>query len=262
MIKVLIITGNQLRHKYYVTEIAKQLDVVGVIFEEKIKQENKFKNDTSKYKIVNQHFNNRNYSERKYFSGKIDIESLHALYVKTGESNSSDTFEWVKEKRPEYLLLFGSSIIKDPLLGLFGKKVINLHLGLSPYYRGAGTNFWPLVNGEPECVGATIHLATLKVDAGSILKQIRPKIGMRDGPHDIGNKTIIAAIEQIPEVVLKYDKRIICPRGQDLTLGKVYKRKDLTSEAIIKLNENFDKGMIVYFFNKKEERLKKYPIID
>ena len=35
MVKVLIITGNQLRHQYYVSEISKQLDVVGVIFETK-----------------------------------------------------------------------------------------------------------------------------------------------------------------------------------------------------------------------------------
>ena len=111
-----------------------------------------------------------------------------------------------KKKGAEYIILFGSSIIKPPLLEFFNKKIINIHLGLSPYYRGSGTNFWPLVNNEPECVGATIHLAVLKVDAGSILAQARPEsLSELDNSHDIGCKAIISGTKKMRECI--YQKR-------------------------------------------------------
>ena len=229
---------------------------------QKIKQENKFKEEKEKFDIASRHFHNRTLSEKSYFDGKVAIDGIPSKYVETGESNSTETFEWVKEKQPEYLLLFGSSIIKDPLLSYFGDNVINMHLGLSPYYRGAGTNFWPLVNEEPECVGATIHLATLKVDAGAILLQVRPKIDPNDGPHDLGNKTIIAAIKQIPKIVVEHKKGQRIPQKQDLSIGKVYKRRDLTSQSIEMLYQNFDKGMIGAFLRQAPKRLSKYPIIE
>ena len=50
----------------------------------------------------------------------------------------------------DVVLVFGTGILREALLSAFPGRLINIHLGLSPYYRGAGTNFWPLVNGEPE----------------------------------------------------------------------------------------------------------------
>ena len=95
--------------------------------------------------------------------------------------------------RPDVVLVFGTGILREPLLSAFAGRIINIHLGLSPYYRGAGTNFWPLVNREPEYVGATIHYLDAGIDTGPILAHARPAIARGDGPHDIGNKTIVAA---------------------------------------------------------------------
>ena len=33
--------------------------------------------------------------------------------------------------------------------------MINVHLGLSPYYKGSATNFWPFVNNELQFLGVT-----------------------------------------------------------------------------------------------------------
>ena len=95
----------------------------------------------------------------------------------------------------DFVLLFGSGVIKKPILKAYQDRVINLHLGLSPFYRGSRTNFWPLVDGKPECVGETIHLAVLKVDAGKILHQVRPHgLSFDDTVHDVGKKTIRSAL--------------------------------------------------------------------
>ncbi|MDX2248433.1 MAG: formyl transferase [Bacteroidia bacterium] len=261
MHKVVIITGDALRHHYFVSELRKSLDVVGVIFETKTDQTQKFAPVAEEYDIASRHFRLRDVSEEKWFGGKINLSGINAQAVATGESNSLESFDYVRTLNPEFILLYGSSIIKNPLLEAYDGKIINLHLGLSPYYRGSGTNFWPLVNGEPECVGATIHLATLKVDAGDILRQIRPETAPGDGPHDIGNKTIIRAIEEIPSVVEAYAAKKILPQKQNLTTGKVYRKKDLTTAAIETLYENFSSGMIEQYFPEQYQRQEKYPII-
>ena len=83
-------------------------------------------------------------------------------------TNSLEVFEFLSTYAPDLVFLFGSAIVRPPLLDHFAGRMINMHLGLSPYYRGSATNFWPLVDGLPECVGVTVHHATAEVDGGAI----------------------------------------------------------------------------------------------
>ena len=67
-------------------------------------------------------------------------------------------------------IIFGSSFIKGDLIDfLIEKKAINIHMGVSPYYRGADCNFWALNDNNPHLVGATIHLISKNLDSGPIL---------------------------------------------------------------------------------------------
>ena len=135
-----------------------------------------------------------------------------------------------------------------------------MHLGLSPYYRGSGTNFWPLVNREPECIGATIHLAILKVDAGPVLAQIRPSVEIFDRCHDLGCKTIIAGTKLMAKALKDYHAGKIMPQAQS-GKGKLYKRNDFNAEAVSKMWTNLDAGMMKGYLKNKSSRDKKYPIL-
>ena len=63
---------------------------------------------------------------------------------------------------PDAIAVFGTSLIRGPLLAMGRLGLFNLHGGLSPRYRGADCTFWALYNGEPENVGCTLH----RIDAG------------------------------------------------------------------------------------------------
>ena len=52
---------------------------------------------------------------------------------------------------------------------LIKKKAINIHMGISPYYRGTDCNFWALYDCKPELVGATLHLISKGIDNGKII---------------------------------------------------------------------------------------------
>jgi len=158
--------------------------------------------------------------------------------------------------------LSGSSIIKIHILDKYSNRVINIHLGLSPYYRGSGTNFWPLVHKKVECVGATIHLAVKDMDAGGVLHQVRPNVEAIDTPHDIGNKTIISGIQAIPTILKKYSNKEITPVRQDLSQGNVCYRRDLTAEAVNRLYKNFEGDLINDFLQNKAEKISTSPMVE
>ena len=166
----------------------------------------------------------------------------------------------MKKTNPDLIVLFGTSIIKNPLLSYYKNKIINIHLGLSPYYRGSGTNLWPLFNNEPECVGATIHLAEELVDAGKILHQIRPEINKNDDIHKIGNRTILTLAKDINRVILGYYNGSIKPVNQ-LIGKKVYKKSDFNTQTLFTINKKLKDGMISKYITNQKTIDDKKPIV-
>jgi methionyl-tRNA formyltransferase len=82
--------------------------------------------------------------------------------------------------RPDVIAVFGTSLIRGPLLSQGRLGIFNLHGGLSPHYRGADCTFWALYNGEPDQVGCTLHRIDSGIDTGTIIAHVRPDVGERD----------------------------------------------------------------------------------
>ena len=261
-VKLVIITGNEWRHRYFASEISGELEVLKVYFEQKANVHERFELGPGDKEILEAHFRLRDETEQRYFGGSQATSITPHQLIATGESNSEAIVAEIIKLAPDYLVLFGSSLIKEPLLTAFEGRVINVHLGLSPYYRGSGTNFWPLVHNKPECVGATIHLATQQVDAGAILQQVRPAFEKEDTVHDLGNKTIIAAAKILPAVIRAYSSGDIQAVAQAAGEGILCRRKDLEASAIKQLYKNFEEGMIAKYLTGERLRNEAYPIIE
>ncbi|TSC63104.1 MAG: formyl transferase [Parcubacteria group bacterium Gr01-1014_48] len=259
---IAILSSNARRHNFLVNSFAKRFTVVGLVREAKENAQKRSEIETEKT-IMDEHLCDRDAAEETYFADHADVViSPDDTYTMPREgANSREVFEWIKTRNPEYIVLFGTSIIKNPLLSFYEKRILNMHLGLSPYYRGSGTNFWPLVDTLPECVGTTIHLATPAVDAGAILTQIRPASAVNDTCHSLGCKTIIAGTENYIDALLAYHEGTCIPMVQDLSFGKVFRRRDFCDDAVKKMRKNFADGMMKTYTENKNERDAKYPII-
>lgn len=261
MFRVVLITGDERRHRYVAARLAEHLDVVGVVHETKVPIAPAREGPTSEdQRIVQQHLSERDSVERQLLGDVTCGLSMPTLHVGAGESNSPQVFDWLEAQSPDFVVLYGSSIIRDPLLAAYGGRMINLHLGLSPYYRGSATNFWPLVNREPECVGATLHLAVPRVDAGPILAQVRPQATDEDRAHSLGTKALIAAAALLPRVLKEFSTGRIFPVPQDLSQGRVYRRSDFTADAVRALWHNLDSGMMHQYVTHRAQRCAAYPI--
>lgn len=258
--KLAIITSRSLRHCFFVNTIARAHGVAGVVREAKRDPVTESKGDQPA--VLIKHLEERDEAERRYFAEHLAPACRDVLDVGVGGSNSPLVYTFLEAHNPDAVLLFGTSIIKSPLLSRFEGRIINMHLGLSPYYRGAATNFWPLVDGEPECVGATIHHAIPKVDAGAILNQTRPELVATDRAHDIGCKAIIAGLDGLL-AVLRASEQHGFDRGrpQPPGAGRLFRRRDFSAEAVARLRANLDAGMVAAYLEKKPERDAHYPLV-
>lgn len=267
--RAVLITSDQARHRYVAGVLARGLRLEGIVSEAKgapapapmseSASEPELHPDDAR--VVSAHFAERDRVEADLLGPAPGFPDVELRKVVKGGSNDLDVFHWVEGLDPDLVLLYGSSIIRPPLLDTWSGRMINLHLGLSPYYRGSGTNFWPLVNGEPELVGATLHLAVAKVDAGPILAQVRPEARPGDRAHHLGTKTLMAAAELLPDVAEAFHRGSLEGVEQDLSGGRVYRTRDFTADAVRTLWRNLEEGMMERFLAERERRLAAVPIV-
>ena len=257
-------TSTFRRHVFVANAAAARCELVGVWQEEKTFRPERYAADAEDEVVIRGHFAERDRSEERYFSSadsvRIDRGAQHRV-VSAGACSDPAEVALMTAARPDVVLVFGTGILREPFLSAFEGRIVNIHLGLSPYYRGAGTNFWPLVNRQPEYVGATIHYLDAGIDTGPILAHARPHIERGDGPHDVGNKTIVAAAETLLQAAAAH----VAGTARSVPQwdgGRLYQRKDFNAEAVRTLYRNFEVGMIDDYLAARTSRDAALRLID
>jgi methionyl-tRNA formyltransferase len=137
--------------------------------------------------------------------------------------NSVVAREAVDAAAPDILLVFGTTIVGPEMLALARRVALNLHTGVSPRYRGTDCAFWPLVNREPEWLGATVHECTADVDGGRIFGVARAHWQRRDGIHELFARAVAAGAELYVETLVRFLAEAPVGEPQDLRIGKEYR---------------------------------------
>jgi len=266
--KVIILTNNEIRHKYFRTRFSssKNIDVLKSFCEGRndngvLKQYTYDWPDLSDIEEI--HFKERFNTEYDFFSDILNLmpDLSNPAFIEKGEINLEENVKEIIEINPDLIITYGCSIIKPPLISAFPNRIINVHLGLSPYYFGAGTNFHPLVNNEPQFVGYTFMYMDNGIDTGEIIHQKRATVNVFDNPHQIGNRLIK---EMTADFIKLVEKFYMVKRFMPLNLpkGKTYKKKDATKESIIKLYKNFAHGLCENYLRNKTRLIQEFPIIE
>ena len=252
---VVLLTSTSLRHKYIAHRLAEEFNLELIISEGKSETIEKTAGlPEEDANFISRHFQMREESEREFFGAYQEFpEEVSLLELEHRGINSDETTELVENIAPDLIVLFGSSILKGPLMESYKGRIINLHLGLSPYYTGSATNLLPYYHDDPEAIGATIHLASLKVDQGAILHQLRPDMEEDDNLHRIGNKVIQKAGKQLPEVLKSFADRNIIPQPQQPP-EKICLNRDLTPDLLRQIYRKFEQGLIRDYLREKENR--------
>lgn len=137
--------------------------------------------------------------------------------------NSADARRAVTATRPDVLLVFGTAIVRDEVLALARRAAFNMHTGLSPRYRGTDCAFWPVVNGELDCIGATVHECTSAVDGGQMFARGRARCEPGDGVHEVFAHAVSRGADLYVDTVRRHVAGDLTGEPQDLSTGVEYR---------------------------------------
>ena len=258
--RIVILTGSETRHVYFRKKMAsdKRIEVLTSYCESDEKSlANLTKQSEKTSQLEIQHVEARAQSEIDFFSDYIESieDKSNPKLISEGAINDEAIVNEIVAMEPDLLVCYGSSLIKSDLLTKFDGRFLNVHLGLSPYYRGSGTNVWPLINLEPDMVGATFMYIDAGIDTGEIIHQIRADFYLGDSPHSIGNRLISKMTSTYAEIVCNFNN--LKREEQPVSEGKLYYQRDFTADSCEKLYLNFSQSMIQNYLSST----KKLPYI-
>ena len=165
------------------------------------------------------------------------------------ELNSVAVSDFVESCRPDLVMTFGVGWIKDPVYSRLPRHSINLHLGLSPWYRGNATLFWPFYNLEPQCAGSTFHIIADKVDAGPIISQLVPDLKEGDGIHDVAARVVKSSSEMALRIIDWFKAKGDLPVVAQPSSGRLYRSADLHPTHLRVIYDCFDNRIVDFFLD-------------
>lgn len=252
--KITVFTSNQPRHIALIESLSGIAKQVYAVQECNTVFPGKTEDFFRKSKIMQKYFSYVMESEKKVFGDiKFASSNVTQLVLKSGDLNMVDINILKPALKSDIFVVFGSSYIKSPLIDiLVEKEAINIHMGISPYYRGSSCNFWALYDGSPDLVGATIHKLSKGLDSGDVLYHAFPPAKNVDG-FLLG----MFAVKSAHESLVKYIKEQKLVNFNAIKQDKKFeirytKNKDFTDEIAEKYLNNLP--TISYIKKKCSER--------
>lgn len=166
--------------------------------------------------------------KRKQLSLKKRAEQVGLPYRFMTSSDQSGLVEWVKDLKPDIIVVFSmSQLLKENIFSIPKYGTINLHPAILPEYRGPNPDFWQYYNMEMN-PGVTVHYIDQGEDTGDIIFQERTHIplGTKSPPRldkligETGMPLVLKALDAIqagnaPRI--KQPAQSPTPRAKNLT---------------------------------------------
>jgi methionyl-tRNA formyltransferase len=183
--------------------------------------------------VMTEYFSRVQQAENHVFGTGITLDPrVNTQLIATGQLNQLTPQQLQAALETDYVVVFGSSYIKGWLAdALIDKNAINLHMGISPQYRGSACNFWALFDNNPHLVGATIHRLAKSLDSGSVIQHIRPEFTGQNLFH-FSMQAVAAGHDALAALIANNQLQTMTPQPQDSSLEIRYsKNADFTDDV-------------------------------
>ena len=114
--------------------------------------------------------------------------SPNIIEVAGKDFNNPENAERIRSINPDLMVVCGGPILRESIFSIPRLGTLNIHFGITPFYRGNHTILWPLFHDDFEKIGATIHQIDHGVDTGEVFAQIYPEIKPNDDEFSIEMK--------------------------------------------------------------------------
>ena len=252
--KITLFTSNNIRHNYLIKLLSSISDELFVVQERCAIFQGVIPNHYKASPIMKKYFSSVNNAQFKLFANP-SLDNLNNnvkfLPLNFGELNKHPIESFSEFLQSDFYVVYGSSYIKGKLVDfLIKQKAINIHAGVSPYYRGTDCNFWALYDGNPHLVGTTIHLLSKGLDNGPMLYHAMSNI--KTNPFEYTMSTTKSAFHSLATRIRNNSIFNIEAIGQDKSMELRYSKKNEFSEEIVKkfydkecdLNRKFDNSLL------------------
>ena len=234
--KITLFTSNNFRHNYLINLLSNICDELWVIQEYKNLSTKKNNVKYEKSKIIKEYFDKVLEAQNKIFKKEFINENnkkIKILSILKGELSKLSLSYLDNFLKSDIYIVFGSSYIQGELVNFLVKqKAINIHAGVSPYYRGTDCNFWALYDDNPHLVGSTIHLLSKGLDSGPIL--YHSMSNLKTNPFEYTMSTVKSAFHSLAERIKDSSIFKIEPIVQNKKKEIRYSKRDEFNEEIIK----------------------------
>ncbi len=189
-------------------------------------------------------------------NNKISNNLISWLKTTSGEDvityNKPVSTEFLKKICPDFIISYNYKyIIKEEVVDRMKGRIINLHISLLPYNRGADPNAWSFLESTPR--GITIHMIDKSIDKGPILVQKEVFINEN-------KETLRSSYEKLHKEIqelfrsywndIKYEK--IKPKPQN-SKGSMHHKKDFKKIEYLLSDKGWDTPIME--FKKRYESL-------
>lgn len=260
--KVVLFTGSHPRHYY----LANKMNSVGYLQGHLVEERRNFMPEPPRDLTAQdrdnfiRHFQDRNEAEKKafgVFSKPPVYKDIPYLKVKKEDLNTQQVIEWVQMLNPDLVITYGVHKIEKKIMSVFPSSAWNIHGGLSPWYRGNITLFWPFYFLQPNCAGMTVHHLSSVMDAGDIIHHSVPTLEKGDGIHDVACKAVIQVSEDLPLIASKLGKGEKLPAEKQKTKGKLFTSSDWKPHHLRLIYNTFNNDIVDHYLDG--ELLKEEP---
>lgn len=252
--KITVFTSNQPRHINLINRLSSVADEVYAIQECNTIFPGKIKDFFNNSPIMQEYFKKMMLSEKNIFGNVRFLPcNVRQLAIKSGDLNNIDMNTLNEALKSDIYVVFGSSFIKGNLIEfLIEKRAFNIHMGVSPYFRGSSCNFWAAYTENIDLVGATVHMLSKKLDAGDMLYHVLPKAEKIEA-FDLGMKAVKIAHDSLADRIKNGNIFEYEPVKQDKSLEIKYTvNSDFTDEVAKDYLENLPNSE--YIFEKLSGR--------
>jgi len=262
--KLLVITGNQLTHKYFLNQLGSQFELSAVIIENVQYPDPPFNSDEER-KTWDEFFLIRDKTEKsllQVYENNLFQKHPKIFNIKKGCLNSDKTLQLIQKLNPTKIIIFGTSLLGSKYLKLYPDRILNLHVGLSQYYRGSSCNFWPIYDLKPQFLGATVHFLGKGIDDGNIVIQNTIALDKNDSEFVLMTKPIILGTKLMIEAV-KDTNTNLAVNEKLKNKGNLYQIKDFNPKAITKVKNLVASGKLkqaIELETGKQNKHQHYPL--
>ncbi len=240
--KITLFTSNNTRHNYFINLLSAFIDELFVVQECSTIFHGIVPGRYPASEVIKNYFKNVNDAQMKLFGNSYIrncSKKISLLPVIKGDLNRCSLSSLSNFLKSDLYIIYGSSYIKGDLANFLVKhKAINIHIGVSPYYRGTDCNFWALYDENPHLVGSTIHILTKGLDSGPILYHAMSNI--KTNPYEYTMSTVKAAFHSIVD------------RIRDGSIFKIeVEKQNKAKEIRYSKNIEFNEEILKKYLNKK-----------